>query len=350
VSPDDNALAERLARAITLGGPVPVSQFMAAANAAYYARGTGIGAAGDFITAPEISQMFGELIGAWAADLCDRAGRPAVGLVELGPGRGTLAADALRAMAQAGLEPVVEFVETSPVLRIEQARNVPHARWHDSVETLPGDRPLIVIANEFFDALPIEQVVRGGVGWHRRLVACQDTLFLPIAGAAVPDAIVPPHLMDAAPGSIVESSPAGVGIVRALAARLVAQGGALLIIDYGYDGPAVGETLQAVRGHGFANPFDAPGAVDLSAHVDFAVLGAAAAQAGLAVHGPVAQRDFLGQLGMASRAAALARATPDRAEDFAAAHMRLTAPEAMGTLFRVSAFTAPGWPVPAGLA
>ena len=344
------ALADRLARAITLAGPMPVSRFMAPASAHYYAARDPLGAGGDFVTAPEVSQMFGELIGAWIADLWRRAGSPGVALVELGPGRGTLAADALRTLARAGLVPPVHFVETSPVLRGEQARRVPAAHWHDDLSTLPGDVPLVVVANEFFDALPVEQIVRGAGGWHRRLVACQDTLFVPVAGPVVPDTVVPPHLRDAPVGSIVESSPAGVAVVRDLARRLAAQGGAALIVDYGYDGPALGETLQAVCGHGFANPFDRPGLVDLSAHVDFAVLAAAAAQAGVGVHGPVPQRDFLGQLGLAARAAALARRAPDRAEDIAGQHARLIGARGMGTLFRAMALTAPGWPDPAGFA
>ena len=256
-------LPERLARAITLGGPIPVAQFMAAANAHYYGTRDPLGAAGDFITAPEISQMFGELIGLWLADLWDRAGRPAVHYVELGPGRGTLAADALRAMAKAGLVPSVHFVETSEALRGAQAKAVPHAQWHDDVTTLPGDAPLLIVANEFFDALPVYQLVRRAESWHERLVACQDTMFLPIPGKPVPDEIVPEALREAAPGSIIESSPASVAVVRALARRLEAQGGAALIIDYGYDVPALWETLQAVKSHGFANPFDAPGEHDV---------------------------------------------------------------------------------------
>ncbi|WP_294193014.1 SAM-dependent methyltransferase, partial [uncultured Sphingomonas sp.] len=214
---------------------------MAAANAHYYATRDPLGAAGDFTTAPEISQMFGELIGLWAADLWDRAGRPEVAWVELGPGRGTLTADALRAMRAAGLVPPVHFVENSPALREVQARSVPEAIWHDDVSTLPADVPLIVIANEFFDALPIRQLVRGADGWRERLVACQDTLFLPIAGGALPAGIMPEALDAAAPGSVVETSPASVAIMAGLSALIEAQGGAMLVIDYGYEGPAVGD-------------------------------------------------------------------------------------------------------------
>ncbi len=342
-------LPERLARAITLGGPIPVAQFMAAANAHYYGSRDPLGAAGDFVTAPEISQIFGELIGLWLADLWDRAGRPELCYVELGPGRGTLATDALRAMAKAGLTPPVHFVETSPALRAAQEAAVPDAQWHEDVTTLPTDLPLLIVANEFFDALPVYQLVRRGAAWHERLVACQDTMFLPIAGKPVPDEIVPKALRDAAPGSIIESSPASVAIVRALAKRLAAQGGAALIVDYGYDGPAVGETLQAVKRHGFANPFDAPGAHDLTAHVDFATLAGMAELSGAAVHGPVPQGDFLGLLGIAERTAMLARAHPDRGPELAEAHRRLTHPSEMGALFRAMALTGTGWPVPAAM-
>ncbi|MCW6536633.1 class I SAM-dependent methyltransferase [Sphingomonas lycopersici] len=342
---DEAPLPERLARAITLGGPIPVSQFMAAANAHYYATRDPLGAAGDFTTAPEISQMFGELIGLWAADLWDRAGRPADALwVELGPGRGTLTADALRAMRAAGFVPPVHFVETSPVLRAEQAKRVADAVWHDDVEDLPSDRPLIIIANEFFDALPIRQLVRAANGWHERLVACQDVLFLPIAGKQVPDSVIPEGLRDAAPGAIIETSPASVGIMRVLAARIVAQGGALLAIDYGYQGPAIGDTLQAVRGHAFANPFDEPGERDLTAHVDFATLGLVGHASGAIASGPVDQGDLLRALGIDARAAALAQKDPRVLAD----RDRLV--EDMGTLFKALAIRHPDWPQPAGFA
>jgi NADH dehydrogenase [ubiquinone] 1 alpha subcomplex assembly factor 7 len=332
-------LAERLARAITLGGPIPVSQFMAAANAHYYATRDPLGAAGDFTTAPEISQMFGELIGLWAADLWDRAGRPEVAWVELGPGRGTLTADALRAMRAAGVTPPVHFVENSPALRGVQARAVPDATWHDDVSTLPDNRALIVVANEFFDALPIRQLVRGPDGWRERLVACQDTLFLPIAGGAMPPGIMPPALDTAAPGSVVETSPASVAIMAGLAALIEAQGGAMLVVDYGYEGPAIGDTLQSVRGHAYANPFEAPGEQDLTAHVDFATLGLAAEASGCVRSGPVGQGAFLSALGIDARAAALG---PRVAED----RRRLV--QEMGELFRVMAVTHRDWPEPAG--
>ncbi|WP_326522915.1 class I SAM-dependent methyltransferase [Sphingomonas sp.] len=340
-------LPERLARAITLGGAIPLSQFMAAANTHYYATRDPLGARGDFTTAPEISQMFGELVGAWIADLWTRTGRPPADYVELGPGRGTLAADALRVMDTGGFAPGVHFVETSPLLRAEQAKRVPAAEWCMELVGLPDDRPLIVVANEFFDALPIRQLVKTVDGWRERLIACQDTLFLPVMGNTVFDPIIPHHLRDAAEGSILETSPQGVTVMRGLAQRIVAQGGAALVIDYGYEGPAIGETLQAVKGHAPANPFDAPGDADLTAHVDFATLAEAARAEGAVVHGPVSQGNFLKALGIDARAATL---SVKGGEDVIVARNRLVNDGQMGDLFGVIAVTAPGWPVPAGFA
>jgi NADH dehydrogenase [ubiquinone] 1 alpha subcomplex assembly factor 7 len=349
-APTDAALPDRLARAITLAGPIPIAQFMAAANAHYYATRDPFGPAGDFVTAPEISQMFGELIGLALADTWDRAGRPEAAYVELGPGRGTLAADALRAMAKAGLRPPAHLVETSPVLRDAQKARVPGATWHDAIDTLPDTGALLVVANEFFDALPIRQLIKGADGWRERLVACQDTLFLPIAGKPIPDQVIPPALRDAAPGAIIETAPAAIAVMRQLARRIVAQGGVAIIVDYGYEGPAIGDTLQAVRGHRAANPFDSPGDQDLTAHVDFATLRAAAEAEGAVSYGPVDQGDLLLALGIDARAAALARSAPDRGDALAAVRQRLVAPDQMGHLFKAIAITAPGWPKPAGLA
>ncbi|WP_243846623.1 class I SAM-dependent methyltransferase [Sphingomonas japonica] len=343
-------LADRLARAITLAGPIPLSQFMGAANAHYYATRDPLGQRGDFTTAPEISQMFGELIGLALTDLWDRAGRPPARYVEYGPGRGSLAADALRAMATVEFAPPVHLIETSPALRAIQAERVPGAEWAIDLVGIPDDGALLVVANEFFDALPIRQLIRTAEGWRERLVACQDTLFLPIAGNQGFDAIIPPQFKDAPVGSILETSPQSVAVLRALAARLLVQGGAALIVDYGYVGPAIGDTFQAVRGHAFANPFDDPGEADLTAHVDFGTLAEAARIEGLDVHGPIGQGAFLDALGIGPRADALIRAVPQEAEAVAAARRRLTDADAMGQLFQVLAVTAPGWPVPAGFA
>jgi len=341
-SPD---LFERLRRLITGGGPIPLAQYMALCNAHYYATRDPLGAAGDFTTAPEISQMFGELIGLWAADLWLRAGKPDVAWVELGPGRGTLSADALRAVAKVGLAPPVHLVETSPVLRGTQKTAVPRAIHHDSVDTLPKDRPLIVVANEFFDALPIRQIVRTEAGWRERMVDLDGDRLIPVVGEQRFDAVVPDALRD---GAVIETSPASVAILRDLAARIVAQGGALLAIDYGYEGPLAGDTLQALRRHRFADPFEAPGEQDLTAHVDFAALAQAARAEDAIAHAVTTQGALLEALGIAARATSLARAAPARQSEIETAWRRLCAPEEMGTLFKALAVTAPGWPVPGG--
>jgi SAM-dependent MidA family methyltransferase len=339
-------LAERLARMIAASGPIPVSVFMAEANAHYYASRDPFGAAGDFTTAPEISQMFGELVGLCLADLWDRAGRPPdAAYVELGPGRGTLAADALRAMRAAGLAPRVHFVETSPVLRAAQAERLPDAEWHGDVATLPTDAPLLVAANEFFDALPVRQLVATKRGWHERLVAHTEAGFVPVPGPLIPAPLAP-----AETGTVVETSPASLGIVRALAQRIAAQGGAALIVDYGHVRSAAGETLQAVSGHAFADPWQEPGSRDLTAHVDFEALGRAAGAEGVRVAGPRSQGEWLEAMGIGVRAQALAGAAPERTAEIEAARDRLVAPEQMGALFKALAFVAPAWPDPEGFA
>ncbi len=315
---------------------------MAEANAHYYATRDPFGAAGDFVTAPEISQMFGELVGLWLADLWAKAGQPPACYVELGPGRGTLAADALRAMKAAGLAPPVHFIETSPVLRAAQAARMPDAHWHDDVSTLPQDAPLLLVANEFFDALPIRQLVRAGSGWHELMVGYEEGRFVRKAGPRAPMVA-----LDAAEGAIVEVSPASAAIVQDIAHRLAAQGGAALIIDYGHVKSGVGDTLQAVQGHAYADPWQDPGTRDLTAHVDFQALAAAAG--GVArVEGPVTQGAWLEAMGIGMRAAALARGAPARAGEMEEARRRLTAPDQMGELFKVMALAAPHWPRGAG--
>jgi len=322
---------------------------MAAANAAYYATRDPLGARGDFITAPEISQMFGELIGLWGADLVLRADAGArFAWVELGPGRGTLTADALRAMAQAGLAPPVHFVETSPVLRARQRTLVPDARWHDDQTSLPDDRPLIVIANEFFDALPIRQFQRGARGWRELHVAGDPPRLVP--GAADCAAAIPAALADAPLDAIVERNPAAEAVMADLAARIARQGGAILAVDYGYEGPACGDTLQAMSAHDHVDPLEAPGTRDLTAHVDFAMLATVARGHGLRPGPCVGQGAFLSALGIDARAAALVRANPARRDDVMAAAARLTAPAQMGRLFRVLACRHMDWPQPAGFA
>ena len=341
-------ISPRLERLIAAAGPIPVALFMAEANAAYYAARDPLGADGDFITAPEISQMFGELTGLWLADLWTRAGRPDALYAELGPGRGTLAADALRAMRPSGLAPPVHFVETSPALRARQAEHVPTATWHEDIATLPDDRPLLVVANEFFDALPVRQLVATYSGWRERLVAHDGAGFAPVPGAAPFDAVVPDHLRAAPPGSILETCPAAVAVVRALAHRIVTQGGAAILIDYGYAEHAAGDTLQAVHAHAYADPFAKPGTSDLTAHVDFSALAEAARAEGAVVAGPVAQGAWLEALGISTRAEMLAKASPARADEIEAARARLADVEQMGALFKALAIVAPGWPEAAG--
>ncbi len=338
--------ADRLHRTIAAGGPIPVSAYMGQANAHYYAHRDPLGVAGDITTAPEISQMYGELVGLWLADLWHRAGRTDVCYVELGPGRGTLAADALRAMAGAGLRPVVHLVETSPALRDAQRARLANAHWHDDPSTLPDDLALLIVANEFFDALPVRQLVRAPDGWRERLVISDGERFRPVPGPRA--AGVPTHLADAPEGSVIETSPASASVAAELGRRLAAQGGAALIVDYGHPRTGIGDTLQAVSRHAFADPWLRPGEVDLTAHVDFEALAAAAAPA--QVWGPVEQGRLLEALGVAARAAALARAQPARADEIEGARHRLTAPGQMGRLFKALALTAPGWPEPAGFA
>ncbi|WP_404711122.1 class I SAM-dependent methyltransferase [Sphingomonas sp. MMS24-J13] len=340
-------LTVEIAALIAAEGPISIERFMGLANAHYYATRDPLGAGGDFVTAPEISQMFGEMIGLALADLWDRAGRPDAAYVELGPGRGTLAVDALRAMAVAGLRPTVHLVETSPVLRALQEDRLPQARWHDTIASLPIDRPLLIVANEFFDALPVRQFVMTQDGWCERMMDRVDHGFV-ARPAMMTRNDIPAHLRDAEPGTIVEQSPAGRTIAQALAQRLVTQGGALIIVDYGHKAGAHGDTLQAVHAHAYADPFVDPGARDLTAHVDFAALGAAGAAGGARVTGPVAQGQWLITLGLSDRAAALARRAPERAEEIAAAYRRLTGADEMGELFKCMALVAPHWPNPAG--
>ncbi|WP_310469041.1 SAM-dependent methyltransferase [Sphingomonas sp.] len=321
--------AEQLRARISFEGGITVERYMALCNAHYYATRDPLGAAGDFTTAPEISQMFGELVGAALADCWLRAGAPGDAVfVELGPGLGTLAADALRVLRGAGFAGQVHLVETSPRLRAEQAERVPDAVWHDAVESLPRV-PLLLVANEFLDALPVRQ----WVGAEERMIVLEGE-----------------RLAFSAEGEVREDSPARDAVVAEIAALLVAHGGAALMIDYGHAASAPGDTLQAVRRHQFADVLDAPGEQDLTAHVDFAAVACAAIGAGAAVTALSTQGAWLGRLGIAARAAALAAANPERADEIAAARARLCDDDAMGELFKVVAIQAPGWPAPAGLA
>jgi NADH dehydrogenase [ubiquinone] 1 alpha subcomplex assembly factor 7 len=357
-------LALKLARRIAGDGPVSVAEFMAAAltdpEYGYYMGRDPLGAGGDFITAPEISQMFGELIGLWCAEAWQSLGAPPeAALVELGPGRGTLMADALRAARQvpafaAALR--VHLVEVSPTLRARQEEVLADAEptWHETLTGVP-ELPVLLIANEFFDALPVRQLVKHAGGWAERLVGLADTGEPPTLAFAVtpadPDlaALVPDALRDAPPGALFEVSPTGRETVREIARRLRSHGGAALIVDYGHEESALGETLQAVRRHARHDVLNEPGTADLTCHVDFAALVRAAREAGAAAHGPVAQGAFLERLGIAARAARLMeQAPPPQREDIRSARLRLTAPDQMGGLFKVLALTPEGAGPPAG--
>lgn len=348
---EQHAVEDELQALIASEGPIPISRFMAMANAAYYSDHDPFGASGDFITAPEVSQMFGELIGLVLADCWRQAGVSNAAYVELGPGRGTLAVDALRSMAMVNIEPPVHFVETSPFLRVSQAEMIPSATWHDSTATLPTDVPLMIIANEFFDAMPVEQYVKTMMGWRELMVRHDD-----IDGfATVPGQVpcvdkIPTDLHEAHTASVYEKSSASRGLMRNLARRLAAQGGMLIVIDYGYHDRHAGDTLQAVHAHAYADPFVRPGRSDLTAHVDFSALKRAAQSIrGIKVRGPLDQGDWLVSIGIDLRADQLTRANPGRAAELAAARMRLIHPDQMGTLFKVMGVSGPGWPAVPGL-
>lgn len=345
---DPHLLGKRLAGLIAATGPIALAQFMAEANAHYYASRDPLGADGDFITAPEVSQMFGELAGLWLTDLWSRAGSSAnAHYVELGPGRGTLAEDALRAMRTIRFEPQIHLVETSPVLRTSQATRLPTARWHDDLDSLPENGPLLVIANEFFDALPIRQIQRTNNGWREIRVDCRAGEFVPVTAESPSDSQIADGLRDAPVGSMIETSPAVESVANALAQRIAAQGGAALIVDYGYEGIVTGDTLQAVSGHDYADVFAAPGERDLTAHVNFSQLAQIGRSAGLAVHGPIGQGDWLDSLGIGARTAALIKTAPHRQEELIAARDRLVRESEMRTLFKAMALVSPDWPAPA---
>ena len=350
MSLEPNQLALRLAKQIEGSGPISVAEYMRVANAEYYNKSDPLGVDGDFITAPEISQIFGELVGIWLTDIWLRQNSPAnCHYVELGPGRGTLAADALRAMARFEFAPTVHFIEISEALRAKQAQAVPQARFCNSVDDLPKDLPLVIIANEFFDALPVRQLVSTHTGWRERVVACdRGSKFTPMPGSQAMDAAVPEELRNSHNDSIYETSSAASGIMYELASRLSKQGGVLLVIDYGYLQPGLGSTLQAVKNHQFADPFENPGEHDLTAHVNFLELANLARMRDLRIDGPVEQGTWLEALGINQRAISLADAAPDRSEEIFQARDRLVKGDQMGSLFKVMAISSSDWPVPEG--
>lgn len=358
-----NALGRRLVRRIRAEGPISVAEYMAQClldpRDGYYVRADPLGRSGDFVTAPEISQMFGELLGLWAVDAWQRVlGAPgAFALVELGPGRGTLMADALRAATAAPAfvrAAAVHLVEASPTLRAKQRQSLAghEVHWHDTIDTLP-DLPIVLLANEFFDALPLRQFVRTERGIAERLVGLDQSgerLRFGIAAQPSPwAASLPQPLRDAPLGTLLEYSPASVGVVQAIARRIARHRGAALLVDYGTAASGPGDTLQAVRRHDRHGVLDDPGEADLSARVDFAALAQAALDAGAAAFGAIPQGTLLERLGIAARAEALkARATPDQAEAIDLARARLIGGTEMGTLFKALALVPPDGAPPAG--
>jgi NADH dehydrogenase [ubiquinone] 1 alpha subcomplex assembly factor 7 len=353
------ALQDILIRRMRRDGALSVADFMGTAlfhpEQGYYARRAPIGQAGDFTTAPEVHQMFGEMIAAWLVDYWDRSGRPAPFLlVELGPGRGTLMRDIQRTAA--GVAPSfaraarIWFVETSSSLRGEQAVAVPAARFTDNLAAVPAAFALVV-ANEFFDALPIHQYVKTGRHWRERTVIWDGSSSRFVFALAPHPSPVTPHLPGlAGEGDIVEISPAAQAVAADLAGRAVAHGGASLIIDYARDPREPCGTLQAVRSHRRVDPLSEPGAADLSARVDFQGLATTARAAGASVHGPRAQGAFLEAVGIRERGRRLAAMQPAARESIEGALRRLTGPEGMGSRFQAMSIAGPLGPAPAGFA
>lgn len=349
------ALAAILRAHIAQGGPMRLSDYMALClghpEHGYYTSRDPLGAAGDFTTAPEISQMFGELIGLWLAQTWLDIGAPErVVLAELGPGRGTLMADILRAGAAApGFLAAVgrpAMVEISPVLRARQAEALAGRDpiWFDRAEDIPAGTPLLLVANEFFDALPIRQLERRKGRWRERVVTVDEGALRLACGPVVP-------WDEAAPdGALREVSPASEAVAAWIGARLATDGGAALIVDYGYGEPPTqgGDTFQALRGHAFTDPFAAPGQADLTAHVHFGALARAAK--GARAWPLMTQGALLESLGLTARAQALLRAVRDdaAADAVVAAHRRLAHPDEMGTLFKALALTGPRAGAPPG--
>src|SRR5215813_5758384 len=318
----------------------------------YYVSRDPLGREGDFITAPEVSQMFGELLGLWAASLWKTLDSPPLlRLIELGPGRGTMMADALRAvrvLPQLYQTLSVHLVEINPVLRKRQQQTlsgIKNVNWHDNIDEVP-EGPAIILANEYFDVLPIHQVVKQQDGWHERMVDLDASGKLEFTVSATPiprfEVLLPPLVRAAPIGAVFEWRPDSE--MMKIAARVRDDSGAALIIDYGHVRSDAGDTFQAIARHSFTDPLNAPGQADVTAHVDFQALSHAAEDVGARVHGPVTQGEFLRRLGIETRAAALMqKATPDVSTDIAAALKRLTdaGRGGMGSMFKVLAISEP---------
>ena len=345
-------LASLIDMQIRQTGPMSIATYMGLClthpRHGYYRQGTAIGAAGDFITAPEISQMFGEMIGFFFVNLWQQMGEPkAFTLLELGPGRGTLMADSLRVAGRApGFAEALslELFEADPLLLAEQRHRLAtyRPRWIENFD-LAADTPLLVVANEFLDALPIRQFVRGKDGWHERMVGLFDGhRGFGLSPTPIPASALPEAIRDAPEGAVYEAGLAATEVMSRLTRAVSRRGGAILALDYGYAETQTGETLQAVRRHAYADPLENPGEADLSAHVDFGALTTIARAAGLTVDPLASQGDFLKSLGILARAATLARANPGEAAAINAALDRLTGPTQMGSLFKVFCAHSPG--------
>lgn len=349
-----SALGDEIASIIAHEGPMTLERYMSLALShpryGYYMTRDPFGAAGDFITAPEISQMFGELVGLWITEAWRAAGSPRNSLlVELGPGRGTLMADILRVgrVSAPFLDSVdVHLIETSPTLERIQRHTLANSprptQWSSDVSQLPRG-PLFIVANEFFDALPVRHFVKGARGWSERLIGLDEHGAL-VFGAA--QSVEPDINVAAERGAVIEVAAIAQRLTVDIADRIVEDGGAMLIADYGYLRTSLGETLQAVKNHAYADPLADPGEADLTTHVDFAALARAAQSSGAKILGPVTQGAFLRQLGIVQRAEALSRrATPEQRADLSAALYRLAgdgdARETMGEVFKVMAVTHP---------
>jgi len=345
------SLRERLIEAIRENGPLTVAEYMAACLydpvAGYYATRPAIGGAGaDFLTAPEASQMFGELIGLWCAHEWEALGKPAFNWIELGPGRGVLMQDGLRATQRIeGMHDAasIVLVETSEPLREEQVKRVHGAEWVARLEDAPPG-PCLVIANEFLDCLPIRQFFRGEDGWHEKLVGLDDAEQLTFGLSA---ALPAPDSEDEI-GAVREIAPGLESLVYEIERRLHDAPGRVLIIDYGHARPEGVDTLQALRNHKKVDPIETPGEADLTAHVDFGRLAELAGEAGLRVDGPITQAAFLRSLGIEFRANALTKANPSHAERLKREVRRLTHADEMGALFKVLCLSSPNLPPPAG--
>ncbi|MBR1213811.1 class I SAM-dependent methyltransferase [Bradyrhizobium sp. JYMT SZCCT0180] len=357
-------LQSEIRKLIQSSGPMPVWRYMELClmhpEHGYYVSRDPLGREGDFTTAPEVSQMFGELLGLWAASVWRAIGSPpALRLVELGPGRGTMMADALRALRV--LPPLYQslsthLVEINPVLREKQSATLSGVRnlsWHDSIDDVP-EGPAVIFANEYFDVLPIHQVVKRETGWHERVIKIDDGGKLVFAAADEPtprfEVLLPPLVRAAPVGAVFEWRPDAE--IMKIAKRVREQDGAALIIDYGHLRSDAGDTFQAIARHSFADPLKNPGQADVTAHVDFQALVRAAEDMGARAHGPVTQGEFLKRLGIETRALTLmGKTTPEVSADISNALKRLTdsGRGGMGSMFKVLAITEPHLTSVAGL-